>query len=120
MLRRRTGAVVLVVAVLAVALACVARPRAAAAAEDGAAPADSAGPPASAPAWLGEVTLDGFLTASFSYNFNRPASGTNQLRVFDFDDNTFKLDVFELVAQKPAVNRRDAGFRVDLTVGSSI
>src|SRR5439155_11826008 len=66
------------------------------------------------------VTLDGFLSTSYSYNFNRPASGTNQFRVFDFDDNTFKLDEFELVAQKPAAKARDAGFRVDLTVGSSV
>jgi putative OmpL-like beta-barrel porin-2 len=81
----------------------------------------SAAPPAAAlPAWLGEVSLNGFLESSFSYNFNRPASGTNQFRVFDFDDNTFKVDVFELVAQRPVANRRDAGFRVDLTLGSSI
>ena len=47
-----------------------------------------------------------------SYNSNRPASGTNQFRVFDVDDNTFKVDVFELVAQKPVARPRDAGFRV--------
>jgi putative OmpL-like beta-barrel porin-2 len=95
-----------------------------AAAADAASPAarDSVGspPPAAAPAWLDEITLDGFLEASYSYNFNRPASATNQYRVFDFDDNTFKLDVFELVAQKPVARPRDAGFRVDLTVGGSI
>src|SRR6266850_4828875 len=71
------------------------------------------------PAWLHEMTLDGFLAASYSYNFNRPASATNQLRVFDFDDNSFKLDEFELVAQHPVAKPRDSGFRVDLTVGSS-
>src|SRR5262245_52698337 len=105
MLRRRIGTTALVWAVLAVACASAVGPCTARAAEDGgAAPADSAGPAASLPAWLGEVTLNGFLAASFSYNFNHPTSGTNQLRVFDFDDNTFKLDVFELVAQKPAVH----------------
>ena len=83
----------------------------------GAAPAPTG---VTSPAWLGEVTLNGFLAASYSYNFNRPRSGTNQSRVFDFDDNTFKLDVFELVAQRPVVKPRDAGFRVDLTLGSSI
>ena len=72
------------------------------------------------PAWLREVTLNGFLNTSYSYNFNRPASGTNQLRVFDFDDNTFKLDVFELVVQRAVAKPRDSGFRVDLTLGSSV
>jgi hypothetical protein len=82
---------------------------------------DSAGSSAAtAPAWLGEVSLNGFLAASYSYNSNRPASGKNQYRVFDFDDNTFKVDVFELVAQRPVAHPRDAGFRVDLTLGSSI
>jgi len=78
------------------------------------------GAAAEAPAWLGEVSLNGFLATSYSYNFNRPATGTNQLRVFDFDDNTFKLDVVEVVAQKPVAKPRDAGFRVDVTFGSSI
>ena len=71
------------------------------------------------PAWLHEMTLNGFFAASYSYNFNRPASMTNQLRVFDFDDNTFKLDEFELVAQHAVAKPRDSGFRVDLTLGGS-
>lgn len=75
---------------------------------------------AASPAWLNEINFNAFLSASYSYNFNRPASGTNQFRVFDFDDNTFKIDEFELVAQKPASKPRDTGFRVDLTLGSSV
>ena len=71
-------------------------------------------------AWLNEISLNGFLSTTYGYNFNRPPSGTNQFRVFDFDDNTFKLDVFELVVQKAVAKPRDAGFRVDFTVGSSI
>jgi len=66
------------------------------------------------------IVFDGFFSASYGYNFNRPVSGTNQFRVFDVDDNTFKLDVVELVAQRPVAKPRDAGVRVDLTVGSSI
>ncbi len=97
---------------------------AAAAGAGAAALADSAGaapsPALALPDWVGEVSFHGFLSASYSYNFNRPASGTNQLRVFDFDDNTFKVDVFELVAQKPVAKPRDSGIRVDLTLGSSI
>jgi hypothetical protein len=73
-----------------------------------------------APPWIHDVTLHAFLSTSYSYNFNRPASRTNTLRVFDFDDNTFKLDVFELVAQKEASKPSDAGFRVDVAMGSSV
>ena len=72
------------------------------------------------PAWTDAVTLNGFLSTSWSYNFNRPASGTNQLRVFDFDDDMFKLDLFELVMQRPAAEPSESGFRVDLAFGSSV
>ena len=77
-------------------------------------------PGAKLPAWLEEVGLDGFLATSYGYNRNRPDSGTNQFRVFDFDDNTFKLDLFELVAQRAVSHPRDAGFRVDIALGSSV
>src|SRR6185436_13237563 len=53
-------------------------------------------------------------------NFNRPASRTNQFRVFDQRDNTFTFDQFELVAQKAAAERGEAGFRADLSFGSSV
>lgn len=83
--------------------------------------ARAAGDDASAPpAWLQEVTLDGFLSTSYSFNFNRPPSRTNQFRVFDFDDDSFKLDIVELVVQKPAAKPRESGFRVDFAAGSSV
>jgi len=82
-----------------------------------AADADAAAP---LPAWVREVSLNGFVASSYGYNFNHPPSGTNQFRVFDVADNTFQLDVLELVAQKSASRPRDSGFRVDLTFGSSI
>ena len=78
--------------------------------------------PAPAPpkAWYEEIAVDAFLSVSYTYNFNRPDSGTNQLRVFDFDDNSFKVDVAEVVLQKAAVKAGEAGFRVDLAAGSSV
>jgi hypothetical protein len=79
--------------------------------------------PAPAPApkpWFEEISVNAFVSASYSYNFNRPDSGTNQLRVFDFDDNTFKVDVAEIVLQKAVGKPGDAGFRVDFEAGSSI
>ncbi len=81
----------------------------------GHAQADSAATP-----WYQSVQLDGFLETSYSYNFNRPDSRTNTLRVFDFDDQSFKLDVFELVAQRPASKPRESGFRADVVCGSSV
>lgn len=101
--------------------ACLCLAQALAGAWTGVASASSAADSGAAtPAWLSEIDFNAFLSASYSYNFNRPPSGTNQFRVFDFDDNTFKLDEFELVAQKPTTKPRDSGFRVDLTLGSSV
>ncbi len=56
--------------------------------------------PAAAPRWYEAISVNGFVSTSWSYNFNRPASGTNRYRVFDFDDNSIKVDVAELVLQK--------------------
>jgi Putative beta-barrel porin-2, OmpL-like. bbp2 len=83
-----------------------------------AAPAAPAPPPAKP--WYEEIAVNAFVSASYSYNFNRPDSGTNQLRVFDFDDNSFKVDVAEVVLQKAISKPGEAGFRVDLEAGSSI
>jgi hypothetical protein len=79
--------------------------------------------PASTPAprpWYEEIAVNGFVSTSYSYNLNRPASGTNQYRVFDFDDNTLKVDVAEVVLQKAVAKPGEAGFRVDAVAGSSI
>src|SRR5262249_16662516 len=64
--------------------------------------------------------VDGFLSASWSYNANRPDTRVNGYRVFDFDDETFKLDVAELVLQHAATKPKTAGFRVDAAMGGSI
>ena len=70
--------------------------------------------------WYDEIYLNGFVSMSYTYNFNNPASGKNQYRTFDFADNTFNLDVAELVFQKPVNNPGEGGFRLDLTAGTSI
>lgn len=76
--------------------------------------------PTPAPKWYDEIAVNGFVTASYSYNANRPESGTNQFRVFDFDDNTFKVDGAELVLQKAVAKPGETGFRVDAVAGGSI
>jgi hypothetical protein len=72
------------------------------------------------PAWYEAVTVNGFLSTSYTYNFNRPPSQTNQLRVFDLDHDSLTLDAFELVVQRPANGPGEAGFRVDAVAGSTI
>ena len=66
------------------------------------------------------ISVNAFVSTSYSYNLNRPASGTSRYRAFDFDDNTFKLDVAELVLQMAVSKAGDVGFRVDATAGGSI
>ncbi len=76
---------------------------------------------ATAPArWYQAISLNEFVEASYGYNFNHPDSGLNSFRVFDFDDNSLKLDVAELVVQRPANRLGEFGFRVDATAGESV
>src|SRR6185503_3071666 len=70
--------------------------------------------------WYKTIQVNGFAEASYSLNENRPDSGLNTLRVFDFDDRELKLDVAELVLQLPAASPGAIGFRCDAAVGSSI
>jgi hypothetical protein len=70
--------------------------------------------------WYEGIEAHVFVGTSWSYNFNRPDSRTNTLRVFDFDDNSIKLDQVELSMQKTAPEPGDAGFRFDLCAGGSV
>jgi hypothetical protein len=70
--------------------------------------------------WYEQITLNGLVEVSYGYNFNRPDSGLNQYRVFDFDDNSFELEMLEIVAQKGVTIPGDAGFRFDLAFGSAV
>src|SRR5258708_11066309 len=80
---------------------------------------DAPATPVAPPAWLSEMTPNGFVSTSWSYNFNRPASATNTLRVFDVADNTFQFDQFELCALKTADGPRQTGFCVETILGSA-
>jgi len=70
--------------------------------------------------WYETISVNAFVSSSYSYNFNRPLFPINGYRVFDFDDKSFKVDVAELVLQKPTPKAGDAGFRVDVATGGSI
>lgn len=75
---------------------------------------------APAPKWYDEIAINAFLSTAYIYNANRPATGLNSFRVFDFNDNSFNINVAELVLQVAASKPNDAGFRVDLEAGNSI
>jgi hypothetical protein len=94
-------------------------------ADSGKTPADSTASTtktaaAALPKWFDEIAVNAFVSTAYIYNTNRPATGTNSYRVFDFNDNSFNLDVAELVVQIAPAKPNDAGFRVDLTAGNSI
>jgi hypothetical protein len=110
----RPGAVRLL-STMALAVAVFATP---AASQETPAPAPGTTPSRSP--WYQDITFNAFLSASSSVNFNRPASRTNQLRVFDFDDGSIKVDVAELVVQRTASHAGEIGFRLDFTAGASI
>ena len=68
---------------------------------------------------LKDIEVHGFATSSYTYNFSQPSDRTNALRVYDFDDDSFKLDNAEFVLKKDAAEIGDIGFRMDLTYGFS-
>ncbi len=75
-------------------------------------------PPPAPEAGHQAIEFHGLVSTSYSYNLDLPASRTNQLRVFDVDDAEARIDLVELVVQRPAVAAWDAGFRVDFTAGA--
>jgi hypothetical protein len=75
---------------------------------------------AALPKWFDELAVNAFVSTAYQYNSNRPTTGATSYRVFDFNDNSFNLDVAELVVQIAASKPNDAGFRVDFAAGNSI
>jgi hypothetical protein len=75
---------------------------------------------AALPKWFNDLAVNAFVSTAYEYNANRPTNGASSYRVFDFSDNSFNLDVAELVVQIAASKPNDAGFRVDFAAGNSI
>ncbi len=86
----------------------------------GAAAATTTTAVAAVPQWFDKIAVNAFVSSAFEYNANRPATGANSYRVFDFNDNSFNLDVAEVVVQIAPSKPNDAGFRVDIAAGNSI
>jgi hypothetical protein len=68
--------------------------------------------------WWEGITINGFASASYSWNFNQPPDNKTLFRSFDDDHNSFRLDGVQLLVQKAAANRGDIGFKIDLTAGA--
>lgn len=83
-------------------------------------PTPSGSAAASVPKWFEQIAVNAFVSTAYQYNANRPTTGTNSYRVFDFNDNSFNLDVAEVVVQIAAAMPNDAGFRIDVAGGNSI
>jgi len=77
-------------------------------------------PATKAVAWYEALVVNAFVSTAFTYNVNRPRTGTNTLRVFDDRHAQVTIDVAELVVQHAAESPGDAGFRIDLVAGSAI
>lgn len=75
--------------------------------------------PAQSGPWYKQIQVDTFLSASYSYNFNRPVDHAMQYRVFDTEGNKTKLDVASLTVQRAATKPGAFGFRIDMGAGQS-
>src|SRR5256885_15762109 len=75
---------------------------------------------AALPKWFDDLAVNAFVSTAYEYNGNRPTTGASSNRVFDFSDNSFNLDVAELVVQIAPTKPNDAGFRVDFAAANSI
>ncbi|HMD13920.1 MAG TPA: hypothetical protein VKI62_04795 [Bacteroidota bacterium] len=67
--------------------------------------------------WYESISINGFVSTAYSYNFNRPDSMKNEYRVFDVNDNSFRprilREAFNVIFQKDLLfqNLRKEGFK---------
>ena len=68
---------------------------------------------------LSEISITGFVQASYFYNLEKPDDGLSDAYLWNTKDNSFSLNKFKLtVASKPvATDKWDAGFRASLMFG---
>src|SRR6266513_2484492 len=63
---------------------------------------------AALPKWFEDLAVNAFVSTAYEYTTNRPPPGPNSYRVYDFNDNSFNLDVAEVVVQIAALKPNDA------------
>ena len=84
------------------------------------APASEQTNPGDQKPWWRQITTNGFLSFSYTYNTNQPEPRINQFRVFDFNDDEPQLDVAQFVIQRSIVKPNQFGFLFDLIAGSGV
>jgi hypothetical protein len=47
--------------------------------------------PAQDKPFLNDIKVNGFFSGSYNYNFNNPPDNKIRFRVFDYDNNSFKI-----------------------------
>jgi Putative beta-barrel porin-2, OmpL-like. bbp2 len=85
-------------------------------------PAVSAGSePSELDAFFKTVQFNGYVAASYMYQFNNPSDPiyANSANQFNIDHNTFNLDGAKIEIMRPATNPGDAGFQIDLLFGAN-
>lgn len=70
---------------------------------------------------MSEISLSGFVQASYFYNLDRPAGGLSDGYLWNTKDNNFSLNKVKVTFASPPAERSgekwDAGFRVSLMAG---
>lgn len=68
---------------------------------------------------MSDITISGFVQASYFYNTDKPADGMSDAYLWNTKDNSFSLNKFKLtIASKPvATDKWDAGFKASLMFG---
>ena len=68
-----------------------------------------------------DLHLYGFVDVSYTQNFGNPATGVNNLRIFDVDSDAFRVHMAQIVLEKQGKTGGDlvdhAGFRIKLDFG---
>ena len=67
--------------------------------------------------FFASTELSGFVDTYYSYNFNRPADGSNMLYNFNVYHNAFSFNLAEIALTKAPTPDSRAGFRLDLDYG---
>jgi len=70
--------------------------------------------------WWRDISTNGSLSFSYTYNVNDPIPRINQFRVFDFNDDDPQLDVAQLIIQRAISEPEQFGFRIDFLAGSGV
>ena len=66
--------------------------------------------------WFDTITVNGFVSGAYSFNFNDPESDTNQFRVFDFDDMDTLKAVVSSMPPEVAAKAESHGVIMPMTV----